>query len=178
VIKHIIAAVVTLLAAWAMFLVYQSDKEVNKLEEIQKMIKKTQVKVNLGNTESVTQESAATEKASSESVEKEQAKKKQELDEKLQALKNKAGNVAAFKVSPLYKQKCASCHGVNGEGIIGPKLIGDSSEKIHQALLEFKSGKRKNYVMYGLLSKMDEGQLKELSDEIGTFEQKLQEMQK
>ena len=177
-IKHIIAAVVTLLAAWAMFLVYQSDKEVNKLEEIHKMIEKTQVKVNLGETKAITQESAPATAASSESIEKEQAKKKKELDEKLQALKNKAGNVAAFKVSPLYKQKCASCHGVNGEGIIGPKLIGDSSEKVYQALVDFKSGKRKNYVMYGLLSKMDDEQLKQLSDEIGTFEQKLQEMQK
>jgi len=66
---------------------------------------------------------------------------------------------------------------VNGEGIIGPKLIGDSAEKVQQALVDFKSGKRKNYVMYGLLSKMDEDQLKALSDEIGTFEQKKQENQ-
>ena len=177
-IKHIIAVVVTLLAAWAMFLVYQSDKEVNKLEEIDKMIKKTQVKVNLGEAKPIVQKSESAAPVSDESAEKERAKKKKELDEKLQALKNKAGNVAAFKVSPLYKQKCSSCHGVNGKGIIGPKLIGDSSEKIHQALLDFKSGKRKNYVMYGLLSKMNEEQLQQLSDEIGTFEQKLQEMQK
>jgi cytochrome c553 len=176
-IKHIIAAVVTLLALWAMFLVYQSDKEVNKLEEISKMIAKTQVKVNLGTTQTISQEAAPTETQTSESIEKEQEKKKKELDEKLQALKNKAGNVAAFKGSPLYKQKCASCHGVNGEGIIGPKLIGEDAEKVYQALLDFKSGKRKNYVMYGLLSKMDEEQLKQLSDEIGTFEQKLQELQ-
>jgi len=178
VIKHIIAVVVTLLAAWAPFLVYQSDKEVNKLEEIDKMIKKTQVKVNLGEVKPIVQKSESAAPVSDESAEKDRAKKKKELDEKLQALKNKAGNVAAFKVSPLYKQKCSSCHGVNGEGIIGPKLIGDSSEKIHQALLDFKSGKRKNYVMYGLLSKMNEEQLQQLSDEIGTFEQKLQEIQK
>jgi len=177
-IKHIIAAVVTAVALWAMFLVYQSDREVNKIEEINKMIKKSQIKVNLGNTQAVVQQSSTTAAPSRESVEKEQAKKKKELDEKLQALKNKAGNVAAFKVSSLYKQKCSSCHGVNGEGIIGPKLLGHSSEKVHQALTDFKSGKRKNYVMYGLLSKMNEEQLQQLSDEIGTFEQKLQEMQK
>jgi len=109
---------------------------------------------------------------SNEEIEKEQAKKKKELDDKLSALKNKAGNMAAFKVSPLYKQKCSSCHGVNGEGIIGPKLIGESAAKIYQSLSDFKSGKRKNYVMYGLLSKMDDGQLKTLSDEIGSFAQK------
>jgi cytochrome c553 len=173
--KHIIAAVATVLALGAMFLVYQSDKEVNKIEEISKTISKSQVKVNLGTTQLVSQPSVTAQ--SDASIEQEQKKKKKELDEKLQALKNKAGNVAAFKVSPLYKQKCSSCHGVNGEGIIGPKLIGDSAEKVYQALTDFKSGKRKNYVMYGLLSKMDDGQLKALSDEIGSFEQKLKEQQ-
>jgi cytochrome c553 len=177
VIKHLIAAIATVLAVWAMFLVYQSDKEVNKMEEIGIMIAKTQVKVNLGTSEPVAQETQTVEVQTDESVQKEREKKKKELDEKLQALKNKAGNVAAFKVSPLYKQKCASCHGVNGEGIIGPKLVGDSSEKVYQDLVDFKSGKRKNYVMYGLLSKMEDEQLKQLSDEIGTFEQKLKEMQ-
>ena len=176
-IRHIIAAITTILALWAMFLVYQSDKEVNKLEEIHKMIAKTEIKVNLDtSTKPIVQEKTGEDQ--SKNIDQEQEKKKKELDEKLQALKNKAGNVSAFKVSPLYKQKCSSCHGVNGEGIIGPKLIGDSSEKIYQDLQDFKSGKRKNYVMYGLLSKMDEDQLKQLADEIGTFEQKMQEMQK
>jgi len=175
-IKHIIAAIATVLALWAMFLVYQSDKEVNKLEEISKMIQKSQVKVNLDTGAEVSQETTLSKEDMSKSVSAEQEKKKKELDEKLQALKNKAGNMAAFKVSPLYKQKCASCHGVNGEGIIGPKLIGDDSQKVYQALVDFKSGKRKNYVMYGLLSKMDDAQLKQLADEIGTFAQKMQEL--
>jgi len=175
--KHILAAIVTVLALGAMFMVYQSDKEVNKLEEIQKMIAKTEIKVKLDTgTQSVTQ-GASVEKMSNAEIEKEQAKKQKELDEKLQALKNKAGNVSAFKVSPLYKQKCSSCHGVNGEGIIGPKLVGLSAETVHQDLVDFKSGKRKNYVMYGLLSKMDESQMQALSDEIGSFEQKLKEQQ-
>ena len=173
--RHIIAAIATLLAVGAAFVVYQSDSTVDKINEIKKVIVKSQVKVNLGNDVIKTQQKIET--ASNEEVEKEQAKKKKELDDKLAALKSKAGNMAAFKVSSLYKQKCASCHGVNGGGIIGPKLIGDSAEKIHQALTDFKSGKRKNYVMYGLLSKMDEAQLKALADEIGTFEEKLKAYQ-
>jgi len=173
-IKHIIAAAATLLALAAMYRVYQLDAEVNKVEEISRMIAKTQIKVKLDtSTQPVQQTQTAVETMSKEEVAKAQEKKKKELDEKLQALKNKAGNVAAFKVSPLYKQKCSSCHGVNGEGIIGPKLIGLSAQKVHQDLTDFKSGKRKNYVMYGLLSKMDEEQLKALSDEIGSFEAKL-----
>jgi len=174
-IKHIIAAVATLLALGAAFVVYQSDKEVHKVDEIAKMIAKSQVKVNLGSNAPVVQQPTQT--VSNEEIDKEQAKKKKELDDKLAALKNKAGNMAAFKVSPLYKQKCSSCHGVNGGGIIGPKLIGKSAEDVYKDLTEFKSGKRKNYVMYGLLSKMDEAQLKSLSDEIGSFEQKLKEYQ-
>jgi cytochrome c553 len=174
-IKHIIAAVATLLALGAAFVVYQSDKEVHKVDEIAKMIAKSQVKVNLGSNAPVVQQPTQT--VSNEEIDKEQAKKKKELDDKLAALKNKAGNMAAFKVSQLYKQKCSSCHGVNGGGIIGPKLIGKSAEDVYKNLTDFKSGKRKNYVMYGLLSKMDEAQLKSLSDEIGSFEQKLKEYQ-
>jgi len=173
-IRHIIAAIATLLALAAMYRVYQLDAEVHKIDEINRMIAKTQVKVKLDNTvQPVQQTQVETETMSKAEIEKAQEKKQKELDEKLQALKKKAGNMAAFKVSPLYKQKCASCHGVNGEGIIGPKLIGLSAEKVHQDLTDFKSGKRKNYVMYGLLSKMDEAQIKALSDEIGSFEAKL-----
>jgi cytochrome c553 len=174
--KHMFAAIATVLALGAMFLVYQSDKEVHKVEEIGRMIAKTQIKVKLDTAPMVAQEPVV-ETMSNAEIEQEQAKKKKALDEKLQALKNKAGNVAAFSVSPLYKQKCSSCHGVNGEGIIGPKLVGLSAQTVYKDLTEFKSGTRKNYVMYGLLSKMDEGQLKALSDEIGQFEQKLQAQQ-
>ena len=115
-IKHIIAAVATLLALGAAFVVYQSDKEVHKVDEIAKMIAKSQVKVNLGSNAPVVQQPTQT--VSNEEIDKEQAKKKKELDDKLAALKNKAGNMAAFKVSTLYKQKCSSCHGVNGGGCL------------------------------------------------------------
>jgi len=175
--KHILAAIATLLALGAMFLVYQSDKEVRKVEEISRMIAKTQIKVKLNNSQPIRQTPVADEKVSSAEIEKAQEKKRKELDDKLQALKNKAGNMAAFPVSPLYKQKCSSCHGVNGEGIIGPKLVGLSADKVYKDLTDFKAGTRKNYVMYGLLSKMDDGQLKALSDEIGQFEQKLNAQQ-
>ncbi|MDY0234169.1 MAG: hypothetical protein RBS11_09055, partial [Sulfurimonas sp.] len=51
-------------------------------------------------------------------------------DEELAALRDKAGNAGAFKVSNEYKSKCASCHGVNGSGfqngkpMMGPALFG------------------------------------------------------
>ncbi len=171
--KHVIAAVTTILALAAMFKMYQSDKEVHKLEEIRNIIAKTKMEVKLERTVQSIEKKNET-KSDDMEMEKEREKKRKEVEAKLQALKNKAGNLAAFDVSPLYKQKCASCHGVNGEGIIGPKLIGKSAKEVYSALSEFKSGTRKNYVMYGLLSKMNDEQIKALSEEIGRFSEKLE----
>ena len=91
-------------------------------------------------------------------------------EDKLKALKDKAGNVGGFKVSHDYKSKCASCHGLNGEGIIGPKLIGLKSDVVYQQLLDYKAGRKENMVMKGLLLNLDEAQLKMFADEIGEFE--------
>ncbi len=166
-IRHIIAAIAIVLAAWAFWFMAQQDQKAERFQRIQEIIQKTRMeKVKVVNT---VQPVAQPE----QSAQKEEKKEEDEAAKKLKALQDRAGNVMAFKVSPLYKQKCSSCHGVNGEGIIGPKLIGMSQEKIYQALTDFKSGKRKNYVMYGLLSKMDDQQLRDLSKEISTFAEKL-----
>ncbi len=168
-IRHIIAAIATLLALWAMYYMYQLDREANRFGEIRKLIERTKMEVKVEKRKPT----QAVQTSSNIKPDTEVKKREDELQKKLKALRERAGNVMAFKVSPLYKQKCSSCHGVNGEGIIGPRLIGKSSAYVLKALEDFKSGKRKNYVMYGLLSKMDESQLKALADEIGTFEAKL-----
>jgi cytochrome c553 len=92
--------------------------------------------------------------------------------DKLKALRDKAGNAGKFKVSHEYKSKCASCHGMNGEGIIGPKLIGQNAEDVYQKLLDYKSGRKENLVMKGLLIKLEAEDLKVFADEIGEFEQR------
>lgn len=94
-----------------------------------------------------------------------------EQDE-LKALRDKAGNIGGFKVSQDYKSKCASCHGINGEGIMGPKLTGQASEDLYQKLLDYKAGRIENPVMRGLLLSIDKEKLRELADEIGGFEAK------
>ena len=166
-IRHIIAAVAIVLTAWAFWFMAQQDQKAERFKNIQEIIQKTKMEKDkkVKTAQPVVQPS--------QSAKSEAKKEEDEAAKKLKALQDRAGNVMAFKVSPLYKQKCSSCHGVNGEGIIGPKLIGMSEEKVYQALVDFKSGKRKNYVMYGLLSKMDEQQLKDLSQEISTFAEKL-----
>ena len=100
---------------------------------------------------------------------------RQKEDDKLNALRDKAGSAGAFQVSNEYKSKCASCHGVNGSGIqngkpmMGPKIFGQSAEKLYKDLVEFKSGRKENVVMKGLLIPLSEEDLKRLADEIGEF---------
>ena len=96
-------------------------------------------------------------------------------DDKLNALRDKAGSAGAFQVSNEYKSKCASCHGVNGSGVqngkpmMGPKIFGQSAEKLYKDLVEFKSGRKENVVMKGLLIPLNDEDLKRLADEIGEF---------
>ncbi|MDD2384376.1 MAG: c-type cytochrome [Sulfurospirillaceae bacterium] len=90
-------------------------------------------------------------------------------NEKLKSLKDKAGNAVTFKVSDKYKQKCASCHGAGGEGIVGLPLFGQSAESIYEKLIDFKSGKRQNPIMKGAIMNIGEADFKELAQEISEF---------
>jgi len=109
--------------------------------------------------------------------------REKEMD-KLRALREKAGNVGAFEVSQAYKSKCSSCHGVNGSGfqngkkMMGPKLFGQSAEDIYKKLIEFKSGRKENVVMKGLLIPLSEEDLKTFADEIGEFPAKAEAAKK
>lgn len=100
---------------------------------------------------------------------------RQKENDKLNALRDKAGNAGTFAVSNEYKRKCASCHGVNGSGfqngkpMMGPKIYGQSAEKLYKDLVEFKSGRKENVVMKGLLLPMNDEDLKRFADEIGEF---------
>jgi len=170
--RHLIAAIATALAAWAAIYMINLDKEVNKLDNISKLIKSTamedkKIKVQTHKTT-----------ASSTTTTAQSSNADNEAEKKLKALKEKAGNIAAFKTSPLYKRSCSSCHGNIGQGIIGPKLIGKDKEYLLKALKDFKSGKRKNYVMYGLLGNLDDSKLEELAQEISTFKEKLDKASK
>ncbi len=110
--------------------------------------------------------------ATAKTAEKDDRKKEQD---KLRALREKAGNVGAFKVSQAYKSKCASCHGVNGSGeqngkpLMGPKIFGQSAEVLYQKLIDFKAGRKENVVMKGLLMGLSQEDLKTFAEEIGEF---------
>lgn len=108
---------------------------------------------------------------------KEKDDRQKEMD-KLSALRDKAGNIGAFKVSQAYKSKCASCHGVNGSGeqngkaLMGPKLFGQNADKVFKDLVDFKAGRKENMIMKGLLISLGEEDLRKFADEIGEFPQR------
>ncbi|MCF6309593.1 MAG: c-type cytochrome [Sulfurimonas sp.] len=107
-------------------------------------------------------------------VTKKESMEDEEQDE-LTALRNKAGNVGAVEVSKAYKSKCAACHGADGSGmqdgrkLMGPKLYGQSADKLYKNLIDFKDGRKENVIMKGLLINTDEKELRKFADEIGSF---------
>src|SRR3989339_311137 len=119
-----------------------------------------------------TKTASVTQQASAAPQDKSDREKEQE---QLSALKEKAGNVGQIKVSTEYKSKCSACHGVSGSGmqdgrkLMGPKLYGQSAEKIYKDLIEFKAGRKENVIMKGLLINISEEELKKYADEIGAF---------
>ncbi|MFA6760376.1 MAG: c-type cytochrome [Sulfuricurvum sp.] len=98
-----------------------------------------------------------------------------EHDEELDALKKKASNIGAVKISAEYRSRCAACHGIDGSGeqdgrvLMGPALYGQSSEKIYKDLIDFKDGRKENVVMKGLLINTSTEELRRFADEIGAF---------
>lgn len=107
-------------------------------------------------------------------IPKEKTDREKEADE-LKALREKAGSTKTFNVSLEYKQKCSSCHGVNGSGyqngrkMMGPPVFGQSEAELYKKLVEFKSGRTENIVMKGLLIKNNDEDLKRLAKEISEF---------
>lgn len=93
----------------------------------------------------------------------------------LKALQDKAGNIGSVMVSKDYKKRCAACHGRDGSGeqdgrkLMGPKLYGQSADKLYKDLIDFKAGRKENIIMKGLLINLDEKALRKYADEIGGF---------
>jgi cytochrome c553 len=59
---------------------------------------------------------------------------------------------------PPATQVCVTCHGADGAKVVGPEypiLAGQQADYIVQALTDYKSGKRKNPVMAGLITGVD-----------------------
>lgn len=91
----------------------------------------------------------------------------------------------SVRVSMLVKQlskefivKCSACHNDYANGVIGPSLLGKDSEFIFNKIAEFKKDSSKNVLMNGLISQMDDEEIRRLSDEIYEFNKMINEMRR
>ena len=82
-------------------------------------------------------------------------------------------NLMINKLSHDFMVHCSACHDDYGNGIIGPSLLGKDGKFIYGRLMDFKSGKRKNILMKGLVSQMSDEKLKAIANEIADFNAKL-----
>lgn len=82
------------------------------------------------------------------------------------------------KLSKKFIVKCSACHNDYANGIIGPSLLGKTSQEIFDSIAEFKSGGKKNVLMTDLINMMDENEIKALADEIYEFNEKIKEARK
>ena len=121
---------------------------------------------------------------STQIIANEKPDQKNEDEEKLNAIKDKAGNSSTFEVSNEYKSKCASCHGVDGSGmqngkkLMGPQLFGQEESIIYKNLVDFKAGRKENLIMKGLLIHLEDEDLKNFAKEIAGFKDKKEALNK
>ena len=80
------------------------------------------------------------------------------------------------ELSKHFRVKCSACHSDYANGVVGPSLLAKSSDDIFNTIMDFKSGKKSNPLMDGLIDHMEDSEIREIADEIYTFNQKLQEM--
>lgn len=72
-----------------------------------------------------------------------------------------AGDVAAGKAKSV---ACAACHGANGQGVPpNPALAGKSEVQLVQAMQDYKSGKRSNAVMKGMMAALTDQDMANLA---------------
>jgi len=80
------------------------------------------------------------------------------------------------KLSKKFMVKCSACHSDYANGVVGPSLLGKTSDDIFNNIMDFKSGKKSNVLMDGLIDHMEDTEIREIADEIFEFNIKIKEM--
>lgn len=72
------------------------------------------------------------------------------------------GNAEAGKAKSA---TCAGCHGPDGNSVASsfPKLAGQHEDYLHQALKDYKNGKRKNPIMSGQVANLSDRDMQDLA---------------
>jgi len=85
-------------------------------------------------------------------------------------------SLMAKKLSKQFILKCSACHNDYANGIIGPSLLDKTSSQIVQSIQDFKTGKKSNPLMTGLIKNMDNKEIQSIANEIYTFNQELKKL--
>ena len=79
------------------------------------------------------------------------------------------------RLSKKFIVKCSACHNDYANGVIGPSLLGKSSDEIFGAIADFKSGKKVNVLMSDLIKGMSDDEIRAIADEIYKFNKEIEE---
>lgn len=102
-----------------------------------------------------------------ESIERQQGAPKGDEEQKIGSLREKAGRIGALEVSAEYRKHCSSCHGLGGEGGIGPVLAGRGKEELQEKIKLFL--KNEDPMHIAILEGMSQDQIDALAGEIAGF---------
>jgi len=80
------------------------------------------------------------------------------------------------KLSKEFIIKCSACHNDYANGLIGPSLLGKKPELIIEKINKFKKDKTANVLMYDLVNKMNDEDIKKIANEIYAFNLEVQKM--
>lgn len=79
-------------------------------------------------------------------------------------------------LSKKFIVKCSACHNDFANGIIGPSLLGRSSDFIFDKIKKFKTDPKANVLMTDLVKRMDDKEIREMADEINRFNQEINDL--
>ncbi len=79
-------------------------------------------------------------------------------------------------LSKKFIVKCSACHNNYANGIIGPSLLGKKTKLIIEKIYKFKNDKTANVLMYDLVNKMSDTEIKDMAQEIYKFNLEIQKM--
>ena len=79
-------------------------------------------------------------------------------------------------LSKKFIVKCSACHNDYANGIIGPSLLGKSSDFIFNKIQKFKNDKDANVLMTDLVKRMDDKEIRELADDINRFNKEINDL--
>lgn len=79
----------------------------------------------------------------------------------------------AAKGQEKAQQVCATCHGMDGQGIDAsyPKLAGQYADYMEQALKDYRSGNRKNAIMAGFAATLTDEDIANLAQYYSTLQE-------